>query len=243
MSKKLIKTIVIDEKEWKLNIFVERRNSVRCSFVNNGINIRLPRHLSTEEKNKAGKELLEWAVKKIKSEPEKFSEKIYSHGDEIKTFGRRYMIHIERHLKTKNFTKEDGDFVKFRIADHYDDEKIQNYIRKQIRNILARNHLDELIEEVHYINNKYLQKSLGEISIKHTTSRWGQCHTRRGDIDFSTRLLLAPLPVIRYVILHELTHLIHADHSKRFWEAIASVDPNYKDKVKWLKKFGHTLTL
>jgi predicted metal-dependent hydrolase len=243
MEKKLVKTIVIDGMEWKLNIFVEKRNSVRASFVNQGINIRLPKHLSMEEKNKAGKELLDWAVAKIKSEPEKFIERTYEHGQEFSAFGRKYVVQIERHLKTKNFTKEKDGVVLFRIADHHDEDAMQEYMRKQMRKILAKNHLDELIEQVHLINNHFFKKELGRISVKHTTSRWGQCSVRRADIDFSTRLLLAPLPVIRYVIVHELAHLFHADHSKRFWGLVAQVDPNYKDKVKWLKKFGHTLTL
>jgi hypothetical protein len=241
--KKLKKIIVIDGKEWILNIFIEKRRSVRASFVNNGINIRLPQHLSTEEKNKSGKEMLDWAVEKIKAEPKKYEGRKFSHGDEISAFGRRYIIHVWHRVSEKNFVKINGDIVEFRLAEHHHEDIKQKYMRGKIRKILEENHLNEITQEVHLINNTYFKKKIGEISIKHTTSRWGQCFVNNGNIDFSTRLLLAPLPVIRYVIIHELAHLIYADHSKRFWNTVALVDPNYKDKVRWLKKYGHTLTL
>lgn len=240
---KLKKVIVINGKEWNLNIFVERRGFVRASFVNGGINIRLPRHLSTAEKNKAGKEMLDWAVAKILAEPEKYNERVFSHGDEIVAFGRKYIVQICHRASEKNFFKVRGNVLEFRIAEHYSEELKQEYIKKRVRKILADNHLNELIEQVHLINNGYFGKRIGTVSIKHTTSRWGQCFINNGNVDFSTRLLLAPLPVIRYVIVHELTHLIEANHSKKFWNIVAGVDPNYKEKVKWLKRFGHTLTL
>ena len=243
MERKLVKTIVIDGEDYQLNIFVEKRNSVRASFTNHGINIRIPRHLSIEEQNKAGKEMLDWAVFKIKSEPEKYKERIYNHGNELFVFGKRYLINIDYRLSSKNFTKVSGENIFFSMANHHDEDSRQGYMRRQVRKIIAKRHLEDIISFVHEINNSYFNKSLGKISIKHTTSRWGQCHTNTGDIDLSTRILLAPIPVIRYVIIHELAHLVHANHSKRFWSLVESVDPNYKNRVKWLNKFGHTLNL
>lgn len=241
--KKLKKSIVINGKDYQLNIFVERRGSVRASFVNNGINIRLPRHLSVAEQNKAGSEMLDWAVAKIKSEPDKYDERTFSHGDEITAFGRSYQIRVWHRASEKNFFKVLGNVLEFRLSESKEEEILQKYMRGKVRKLLADNHLDELTKQVHLINDGYFGKTIRTISVKHTTSRWGQCFTNSGDIDFSTRLLLAPLPVIRYVIVHELAHLVYADHSRKFWNTVASVDPNYKDKVRWLKKFGHTLVL
>jgi hypothetical protein len=237
------KLIVVEGKEYKLNIFVERRSSVRASFVNNGINIRIPKHLSNEEKNRTGKEMLDWAVEKIKSEPEKYKEKIYSSGDVLSAFGASYEIVIDFVLTSKNSFREKHGELLFRISNDTSKEKAQEYIRQKVRKTLAKNHLEDIEKIVHKINQEHFGKKLGKISIKHTTSRWGQCHVRHANIDFSTRLLLAPLPVIEYVVVHELAHLIYADHSKRFWGVVGRVDPTYKAKVKWLSKRGHLLTL
>lgn len=240
---KITKTIVINEREYKLNIFIEKRSYARASFVNGGINIRLPKHLSIEEKNKVGKEMLDWAVSKISKEPEKYKERNYRNGDKIKAMDAEYTIHIEKHLKSKNSTREVGENILFKIANHYSEEETQKYIRKQVRKILAKNHSDELRMHVHRINDLFFKKNIRKIDIKHTTSRWGQCHTSKAHFDFSTRLLLAPLEIIEYVIIHEIAHLTHANHSKRFWNLVSMADPNYKKKTKWLRDNGHLLTL
>lgn len=240
---KIQKVILVEGKEYNLNIFVERRNSVRASFVNNGINIRIPRHLSTEEKNKAGKEMLDWAVEKLKKEPEKYKERVYSSGDVLSAFGKDYLIKIDYVLTTKNTVKLKENEILFRISNDSSKEKSQEYMRQKVRRILAKNHLKDIEEIVQRVNREYFGKRLGKISIKHMTSRWGQCHSRKADIDFSTRLLLAPKLVIEYVVIHELAHLVYADHSKRFWSVVEKVDPTYKAKVNWLNKRGHLLTL
>lgn len=241
---KQVKTLLIDGKEYKLNIFVERRNSVRASIVNAGINIRLPKHLSTEAKNREGKKLLDWAVSKIKGGAAMEHEiKEYRHGFRINVLGKFYTLDIEHRLSSKNFTKLKDDVIYFKIANHHSEEAKQEYISKQLRKIFAREHLEEIRGHIHRLNDLHFGKRLGEVSIKYTTSRWGQCHTGTGDIHISTRLLLAPLPVIEYVILHELSHLDHADHSKRFWARVARADPDYKRKVKWIRDNGHKLVI
>jgi len=238
------KTIVIDGKDYTLNIFVERRNSVRASLTNGGINIRLPKHLSTYEQNVQGKKLLDWAVAKIKSGASReYGIKEYCHGHQLNVLGRVYTLDIEHRLSVKNFTKLKGDTIYLKIANHHSEEEKQEYISKQLRKILAQEHLEEITSHVHRINELCFGKNVGEVSIKYTTSRWGQCHTGSGDIHLSTRLLLAPLPIIEYVIVHELAHLVHANHSRRFWDRVGQADPDYKKKVKWIKANGYKLTL
>lgn len=244
MGKKLVKTILIDEKEYKLNIFVEKRNSVRASLTNNGINIRLPSHLSVSEQNKEGKRLLDWAVKKIKNgENLENEQKKYFHGEKINVMGKVYVLDIENRLSARNFTKLDNNMICFKIANHHTEESKQEYISKQLKKIFSKEHHGEISKIIYRINETYFKKRLGKITIKYTTSRWGQCHTRTGDIHISTRLLLAPLSVIEYVIIHELAHLYEANHSKKFWNIVGKVDPYYKSKNLWLRKNGHKLRI
>lgn len=79
-----------------------------------------------------------------------------------------------------------------------------------------------------------------QVSVKSQKSRWGSC-TSRGHILLNWRLIFAPLFVMDYVIVHELCHLKHLDHSKNFWQAVACIDPEYKEKQEWLKT--HALLL
>lgn len=68
-------------------------------------------------------------------------------------------------------------------------------------------------------------------------AQWGSC-TRSGDISLSWRLLLAPPEVFRYVVIHELCHLPHPDHSPRFWGLVARQMPDYLVHRNWLKHHG-----
>jgi predicted metal-dependent hydrolase len=73
-----------------------------------------------------------------------------------------------------------------------------------------------------------------KIKINSAKSRWGSC-SRKGNLNFTWRLIMAPLPVVDYVVLHELVHLIHHNHSKEYWEVISRFMPNYMEAEKWLK--------
>lgn len=80
----------------------------------------------------------------------------------------------------------------------------------------------------------------GRISIKDQKSRWGSC-SHSGNLNFNWRLLLAPLDVLDYIVIHELAHLREANHSPRFWALVATLCPNYKQHRRWLRLHGHEL--
>lgn len=80
------------------------------------------------------------------------------------------------------------------------------------------------------------------ITIRDQKTRWGSC-SGRGTLSFNWRLILAPPEILDYVVVHELCHLTHMNHSKEFWDLVGSVIPDYKVRRKWLKENGHTLRL
>lgn len=80
------------------------------------------------------------------------------------------------------------------------------------------------------------------ITIRDQKSRWGSCSSR-GTLSFNYRLVFAPPKVLDYVVVHELCHLTHMNHSKDFWNLVAEVMPEYKEYKKWLREHGHELNL
>ena len=72
--------------------------------------------------------------------------------------------------------------------------------------------------------------------------RWGSCSSK-GELTFNWRLILAPSAIVDYVVVHELCHLKHMDHSPKFWKAVASVLSDYKSRKAWLKDNGIGLNL
>ncbi|OEH86460.1 hypothetical protein BHU72_13660 [Desulfuribacillus stibiiarsenatis] len=75
------------------------------------------------------------------------------------------------------------------------------------------------------------------VTFKEQKKRWGSC-TSNGVIYLNWRLMTAPLPLLDYVLVHELAHLKHMNHSKDFWSFVQTIIPDYKQKRKSLKDFG-----
>ena len=72
------------------------------------------------------------------------------------------------------------------------------------------------------------------IRISDARRRWGSC-TNAGRLNFSWRLIQAPLEIVDYVIVHELVHISQPDHSKKFWDQIRKIMPDYEQHRNWLK--------
>jgi predicted metal-dependent hydrolase len=81
-----------------------------------------------------------------------------------------------------------------------------------------------------------------KVKITSAKTRWGSCSSN-GTINFTWRLVMAPLDVIDYVVVHELTHLRVKNHSRKFWDAVESIYPEYRKQRKWLKENGEKLNL
>lgn len=83
-------------------------------------------------------------------------------------------------------------------------------------------------------------KAFRSIHIGHYKSKWGSCNSR-GDIRYHWQLVQAPEAVIDYVVAHEVCHLLHMNHSSAFWNAVATLCPDYHQQRTWLNKQGHSL--
>jgi predicted metal-dependent hydrolase len=80
------------------------------------------------------------------------------------------------------------------------------------------------------------------LTIRGQRTRWASC-SRGGAMSFNWRLLLAPEPVLDYVVWHEVCHLDVMDHSPRFWALLRSRCPDYAEHARWLRRHGGTLVL
>ena len=70
--------------------------------------------------------------------------------------------------------------------------------------------------------------------------RWATC-TAKENLNFNWRLVMAPLQVVDYVIVHELAHIIEPEQSDRFWNLVRVTLPGYRDSLNWLEKHGQEL--
>jgi hypothetical protein len=108
---------------------------------------------------------------------------------------------------------------------------IEGWYRRQARHVFAE-------RAAHW--NTQFGYNYGRIAIRDQKSRWGSC-SRQGNLNFNWRLLLAPLVVLDYIVIHELAHLKEGNHSPRFWALVAEQCPDYRDQRAWLRQHGPEL--
>ena len=102
----------------------------------------------------------------------------------------------------------------------------------------AKEYIPYRVEYFH----KYTGGHYASITIRDQKSRWGSCSSH-GTLSFNYRLMMAPPHILDYVVVHELCHLTHMNHSKEFWSMVESILPDYKECKKWLKEHGNELTI
>ncbi len=181
---------------------------------------------------------------------------------EIDKFLDKYSGWIEKRLsQVKQIKKREyvdgeeflfqGETLKLKIGD-YQTIKIYNghllfpnflvfRIKKELENWYI-NESKKTITELLETYSKEFHTSYKSVMFSDTNSKWGSC-TRDNRLQFNWRLIMAPFLVIRYVVVHELAHTLEKNHSKNFWIKVASINPSYRQQVKWLKLNGNKLTL
>ncbi len=108
---------------------------------------------------------------------------------------------------------------------------LQAWLRRQ-----ARKDIEARLEA----RGRQMHRRPGRLFIMDQRTRWGGC-SRRGNVSFSWRLVMAPPDVLDYVVVHELAHLVERNHSKRFWLIVRSYCSEYGRHKAWLRQNAERL--
>lgn len=168
---------------------------------------------------------LEWITKQLqKHQAQPVKSHIWQHGTEILYRGQPVTLDVGQN--------HNGNLVKF--ADQSIRVTNPANFRPTIERHLWKLAAKELYKRTIELAAKH-KVSIQRITVRNQRSRWGSC-SRRGTISLNWRLIQAPVFVKDYIILHELMHRREANHSKRYWQHVAAVCPDYKNAEKWLKQ-------
>jgi predicted metal-dependent hydrolase len=219
-------TVVMDEIPVE-KIIRSRRRSIALVITPDGhLIVRAPLKASVSLINTFVKEKHSWIQKKFKEIKQRPAATVheYVEGETFFYLGRVYPLHI---VESGNNPIERTD----RLC-------VCRTLLPDIRHRLKCWYMQEAQREIHArcmwfsMTTGYTPES---IRITDARQRWGSC-TSTGGLNFSWRLIQAPLEIVDYVIVHELVHLRQPDHSKKFWSKVEEIMPDYERRREWLRE-------
>ena len=113
------------------------------------------------------------------------------------------------------------------------------FLPRRLTDFLKREARRELTERAHSKADT-IGRRVKRISLRDTKSRWGSCAST-GEINFSWRLIMAPEPVLDYVVAHEVAHLAYMDHNRAFWKLVTELTDEVAAPQRWLREHGSGL--
>jgi predicted metal-dependent hydrolase len=214
-------------------IIRSRRKTIALIVENDGsLIVRAPYHLSRNLIDKFIEDHAEWIREKQNTmklnnrQPHRFVE-----GEHFYFLGQEYPLRIvtdqSLHLRFDNGFFLHQDAISNATAIFTD------WYIVQARKVIG----DRLVHFATKFGIKY-----NKFRISKARRRLGSC-SNRGTLSFTWRLAMAPISVIDYIIVHELTHIIIPNHSKEFWNQVNRFLPDYPSQKNWLKKNGNRLNL
>ncbi len=203
-----------------------------------GLEVVVPRGTPTSRVEQVLREKAQWVVTtldRVSSEAAAAAPPLLTDGRVLPFAGQHLALMIRTGAPEGRFRALlAGDALTLTVADSR-----QETIRTALETWYRRRARDIVAERLDVCNAAY-GFTYRRVSIKEQKSRWGSC-SRKGNLNFNWRLLLAPLPVLDYVVTHELAHLKELNHSPRFWQIVASGCPDHLSHRRWLRVHGREL--
>ena len=203
-----------------------RRLILRIDRENDGAVVTLPPRVSQAEGKALAEEKADWILSRLDALPRRVP---FEAGQRAPYLGEEHLIRHRQDVRGVVWREEDEIHVAGRPE--YLSRRITDWFKRE-----ARREITGLVET----KSALIDKPHGKITIRDTRSRWGSCSSN-GNLSFCWRLIMAPEWVLDYVVAHEVAHLLHHDHSPRFWHAVEGLTDQTEQAKQWLLKNGEGL--
>ena len=233
----------IPEEVLGLRVEVVRslRRTAGLHIIGNGLQIRVPERLDDERIAAILQQKRSWIRAKVaefKLLPPQRTKELVS-GESFPYLGRHYRLKIQDGNQVGVCLL--GGYLQATIRPSEQGEQRQARIQQYLHNWYRSRALERLQQKV----DRYAQQigvSAKGISVRNFKSRWGSCD-KQGKLVFNWNIIKAPHAIADYVVVHELCHLIHPNHSRQFWQLVSRHDHAFADHRQWLKEKGVALLL
>lgn len=218
---------------------VRRKRKTICIKINeNGdVIVSAPLRTSKEYIQLVLKNRANWILEKQKEIKQRSLKKVkrdFTEGSTYMYLGQEYPLHLVFDERRKNITVELSEQLKIH-TNTMDIEKLKITLEKWYR----EETLKIVTKRINYYEDNFKDK-VSDIRVKEQKRRWASC-TGKNAILFNWRCSMARPDVLDYIVVHEMCHMDHRNHSKYFWNRVQEIMPDYKEKHEWLKIHGINL--
>lgn len=249
-SKNIVKTeTVYSSAKGPIPLTVKRSSARRtltiCIDEKGDLSISVPMRTLDREIADFLDEKQKWILAKIaesKKRRAKIESKKFDHGHEFLFLGRKFPIKIIPGCMKRVKIEFRAQCWYITVPVECSDDQIPAKVREALIKWYRREAQEVLGGRLFYYA-RIIGVEPKQVAIRTQKRIWGICDYRKKSINLNWQIILAPMDVIDYVVVHELCHLIVPNHSKRFWRLVEKYLPDYRMQVEWLKKHTDDMVL
>lgn len=235
-------SITIGDKKIGYKIIRTQRKTVSIQIrVEDGVVVRCPQSLSDKDIECLVHSKASWIAKKLQqmASVKRPQPKTFKACETMPFLGREYPFIVKPKDKRGAVVSFNGHHFTIELDGELQGMHRESCIRTAFTTWYRGQAQKTLGERLHlYAKKMHVQPR--SIRVKEQKTIWGSCSSN-GDLNLNWRLIMAPLEIIDYIVVHELAHLVHMNHSKAFKTLLNKMLPNVPECQVWLKEYGRTL--
>jgi len=215
-----------------------KRRSLEIVISESGeIGVAAPLRMKSSEIDEFIIQKASWIVRQIERASQRqriLKSRSYTSGQEFLFLGRKFPLSVQPQpvRRSRILFNEEG----WRVTVPFEakEEQTRNAVKKKLVDWYRRQAKEILGSRVFHFA-RLMDLDLNTVGIRSQKSIWGSCHIRNRAVHLNWQLVMMPIHVIDYIVVHELAHLFHGNHSKRFWNKVAKVLPDFRQRQAWIR--------
>ena len=214
-----------------------RKKTLSIIIRDQKVILSAPKYVSDQEINKILESKFAWIQKKLTIEKEdlKLNKKYYTSGEIFLYLGKEYYLDIKKSTKSDIYISHNKLIIETTNFDN------NNFVKNEIRSWYMKKAM-ERIELIHKHYEIIMNLKSNKLIFGEYKSKWGSCNIKKV-ISYDWRIIMSPITVINYIVVHEISHILHPNHSKYFWSLVEKYIKDYKAQRKWLQLNSKKLIL
>ena len=218
-----------------------RKKTVSIEVTPSTVKVSAPKRLSDRIITDFIIERSRWIEKNVQLQLEQPKQiaRVWTDGEMFAYLGQEYALNVKRESQSMVNIGEGrlNVAIPFEILELEERNAVKSlvvdwYKQKATEMLIARS----------FAYSKLLRVEPASVRVREYKSQWGSCSVS-GVISYDWRIIMAPLKVVDYLVVHELAHLLEHNHSQKYWKHVETTIPDFREQQSWLKRNARMLTI